>query len=47
MRSGGPHDHAAGGMVIEQPGGHLGAARVVDADDENLGKSGAPMNSES
>jgi hypothetical protein len=43
----GNYGHAAGGIVIEQPGGHLGAARIVDADEENLGNSGASMNSES
>jgi hypothetical protein len=39
-RSGGADPDAAGGVVVQQRGGHLGAAGVVDADEQHLGKVG-------
>ena len=35
--AGGADMHPAGGVVVEECGGHLGTAGVVDADEQHLG----------
>jgi hypothetical protein len=38
--SGGAHAHGTGAVVVQQPGGHLGAAGVVHTDEQHLGNRG-------